>query len=189
MILSPRWGAVYAVCLVLAGSVAFGVVFDRPARHSDTIPLPIEQSRKADHSVAQPRYVIQSGWNICGGRPYKGWEGCSSQSGALFQCVDGATVYSVREHCTSPKAAVAERLRFLNGSRLGRNWKITQMTAIGEALLVELTDPVQVSQETVTTSRWVYLWRDGSSLRLIYGPDREHVLEYFNTRHEYEREH
>lgn len=184
--LSLRWSAVYTACLVLACSFAFGVVFDRSAHGGDTTPLLIEQGQKADDSIAQPRYVMTSAWNACGGIPYEGWEGCTSQSGTLLQCVDGATVYAVTEHCTSPKAVVAERLRFLNGSRSGRNWKIIQTTRMGGALLVELSDPVQVSQETVPTSRWVYLWTDGFSLRLIYGPDREHVLEYFNTRHKYE---
>jgi hypothetical protein len=186
--LSIRWSALYTACLVLACSVVFGAVFDRSVHGGDTTPLLIEQGQKADDSVAPPRYVMTSGWNGCGWIPYEGWEGCYSQSGAVFQCVDGATVYSVREHCTSPKAAVAERLSRLNGSRSGLNWKITQTTQIGNALLVELADLIQVWPETVTTSRWVYLWMDDSSLRLIYGPDREHVLEYFNTRHIYERE-
>jgi hypothetical protein len=184
--LSARSFAVFSFCLALACSIAFGVVFDNPAQSSATNPQLIEQNHRALDAVSQPRYVIKSGWNACGGIPYKGWDGCTSQAGALLECADGAIVYSVRESCTSPKAAIAERLVVLNGSRSGLHWKITQTTAVGEALLVELAEPVQVSPETAATSRWVYLWADGPSLRLIYGPDREHVMEYFNTRHTYE---
>ena len=188
MDLSVRRIAVFAACLALACWVVFGLAINQSAWGYVSQPLPTVQSRKAGDHAPQPRYVMTSGWNGCGGLPFKGWEGCTSQSGAVLKCVDGTIVYSVRDHCTSPDAAATEQLTVLGGVRsISPNWKIIRTTLMGGGLLVELAEPIQVLPEAGATSLCVYLWTEGPTLRSIYGPDREHVLEYFENRHKYDR--
>lgn len=134
------------------------------------------------------QYVTESIWNGCGGIPYAGWEGWTSQMGILLKSDDGATVYFVQDRYTSPGAAKGELLSRLKGAKgEGPQWQIIQTTPVDNVLLVELAAPVPVAPDGPALSKWVYVWVEDGSLNMIYGPDREHVDEYFKIRQKDQR--
>ena len=133
----------------------------------------------------QRQYVPNFAWNSCGFIPYARWEGCRSQEGSRLKSDDGATVYFVQDHCTSPGAANDELLSKLQGAeRRGPQWQIIQTVPVDNVLLVELEAPISVASDGPTLSKWVYVWVEDNLLNMIYGPDREHVDEYFRTYHQ-----
>jgi hypothetical protein len=96
---------------------------------------------------------------------------------------DGVKVYFVQEHCTSPGAASKEQVSRLTGAKEAtQQWQIIRTMPLDNALLVELSRPVQVELNGTASSRWVCLWTQDASLVLIYGPDKEHVVDYFRVR-------
>jgi hypothetical protein len=163
------------VCLIGLGALATG--------HADS---PLLQSRTNGQDKpyeVQHQYVLESLWNGDGFIPYKGWEGCFSQTGEALKSDDGVQVYFVQEHCTSPGAASNEQLSRLAGTKeAAQQWQIIQTFPLDNALLVELLKPVQVGLNEPASSRWVCLWTQDASLFLIYSTDREHVLDYFRIR-------
>jgi hypothetical protein len=66
--------------------------------------------------------------------------------------------------------------------------QIAQIEPIGDALLIELASPVRVAEEPAS-SKWVCLWTEETSVVLIYGPDREHVIDYFRIRQREQSKH
>lgn len=142
------------------------------------------QNQGSNTSQKKHQYVFEAAWNGCGIIPYEGWEGCVSQTGTVLRRDDGARVYFVEENCTSPRAASDERLSRLEiGDRKEKSWRIKRRIPFGDALLIELSKPVQVFREQPATSRWICLWTERSSLKLIYGADREHIVDYFRAHH------
>ena len=134
------------------------------------------------NSTPKHRYESESGWNGCGVIPYEGWEGCPSEGGTALRCDDGPMVYLVRDSCTSSLAANNRLLSHLEQTdQPAKSWQIVHSEQMGEASLLELANAVKVFTEEPASSKWVYLWTEKSTLILIYGPDREHVLDYFKT--------
>ena len=175
----------YMVCFVLVCLIGFGASVSGRAYSSF---LQSHANEQDNQSEAQHQYVMESAWNGCGGIPYKGWEGCTSQTGILLKSDDGVKVYFVQEHCTSPSAASNEQQSRLAGTKeAAQQWQIIQTTPLDNALLVELSSPVQVEPNGPATSRWVCLWTQDASLVLIYGPDKEHVVDYFRVRQKDQR--
>jgi hypothetical protein len=58
-------------------------------------------------------------------------------------------------------------------------WKIEQTVSIDEVTLVELREPVSASFDSDQSEKWVVIWARGTSLFSIYGPDREHAMDYY----------
>lgn len=163
--------------------VAFAVLIGGRSSAQGSLHRVTDQNQESNTSEKKHRYVVVSAWNGCGIIPYQGWEGCMSQTGTALKCDDGARVYFVEDHCTSPRAATDKRLSALEmGETKEKGWRIKQRIPFGDALLVELAEPVQVSEEKPATSRWICLWTERSSLKSIYGPDREHIVDYFQAR-------
>jgi len=172
--------ASYLFCFVLVCLIGLGALVGRRAYGSS---LQSNANEQDNQSEAQHQYVMESAWNGCGFIPYKGWEGCISQTGIVLKSDDGVKVYVVQDHCTSPSAASNEQLSRLTGTKeAAQQWQIIQTTPLDNALLVELSSPVQVEMNGPASSRWVCLWTQDASLVLIYGPDREHVVDYFRVR-------
>lgn len=172
------------ICLILTCWVAFAVLLGGRSSAHCSLHRVTDQNQESNTSEKKHQYVVESVWNGCGFIPYEGWEGCMSQTGTALKCDDGARVYFVEEHCTSLRAATDERLSRLEmGDRKEKGWRIKRRIPFGDALLIELAKPVQVFQEEPATSRWICLWTEKSSLKLIYGPDREHIVEYFQAHH------
>ena len=172
----------HTICLILVCSALPSVLIGGRAQsfHSQNN---VQQYNRDIDSEPQHRYTMESGWNGCGGIPYAGWEGCTSQTGTALRCDDGARVYLVKENCTSSLAANNKRLSRLEKTDPStQGWQIVHTEPLGDALLLELVSPTQVFTEEPGSSKWVCLWTEESSLVLIYGPDREHVLDYFKTR-------
>jgi len=165
------------LCLILAFLVGLGAVINGRAHSAPSQIVSIGQHSRGE---ARHRYVMESGWNGCGFIPYTGWEGCISQTGIALSCDDGARLYFVKDHCTSSIAANNKRsLQFEKADSTTQDWKIVQTESLGDALLVELASPVRVNAQEPASSKWVCSWTEESSVVLIYGPDREHVIDYF----------
>lgn len=163
--------------LALAGSIG-----GRSSAHG-SLHRVADQNQESNTSQKKHQYVVESAWNGCSIIPYEGWEGCMSQIGTALRRDDGARVYFVEENCTSPRAASDKRLlRLEMGDRKEKGWRIKRKIPFGDALVIELAKPVQVFQEEPATSRWICLWTERSSLKLIYGADREHLVDYFQAR-------
>ena len=177
MTYSRKRSKVYIFLATLVGLIGFGALVQGQTQ-SDRSQF---GSNWQDHqSVMRHQYVVDSSWNGCGFNPYEGWEGCMSQTGMVLRSDDGVKVYFVQEHCTSPNAAKNEELLRLTGTKeAASKWQISQQIALDDALLVELSSPVPVGLNESAASRWICLWVEKSSLVLIYGTDREHVVEYF----------
>jgi hypothetical protein len=170
-------------CIILFLSIALSILSGGRAESNNSQLSTVRQDDEHNNTEAQYHYVSDSGWVACGGIPYEGWEGCTSQTGIALKSSDGVRIYFVRQRCTSPAAATNRRESRLAGTVEGlHNWQITQATPLGEAVLVELDSPVQAGMEKPASSRWVCMWTEESQLLLIYGPDREHVVDYFNIR-------
>ena len=171
---------IYLFLAILAGLIGLGTLLNGQAQ---TNRSQLGSNRQNHQSEMRHQYVVESAWNGCGFIPYEGWEGCTSQTGTVLKSEDGAKVYFVQEHCTSPTAAKNEELLRLTGNKAtASNWQISQQIPLGDALLLELSSPVQVGLKETEVSRWVCLWIEGSLLVLIYGSDREPVEEYFRIR-------
>ena len=167
------------LCFILTCMVGLGALIDGHAHGALSQIGPGGQDNNAE---ARHRYVMESGWNGCGGIPYSGWEGCISQTGIRLRCDDGARLYFVKDNCTSSFAANNKWLfQFEKGYPATQDWKIVQTEPMADALLVELASPVRVNSEEPASSKWVCSWIKESSVVLIYGPDREHVIDYFKV--------
>lgn len=179
--LRPR-GSFILTRLVISGAVSLILTIGSPA--SCDYSQATASAHRDDANMPQyaHRYVVESAWNGCGPIQYPGWEGCHSQSGSVFRCTDGARVYLVVEHCTSSFAANALRSSRLDGTgSTDRDWRIAAATPLGNALLVELGKPVSIGLDDSASVTWICLWTQDGTLRLVYGSDKEHVVDYFGT--------
>ncbi len=170
------------LCLTLTCWVGFTILIGGRSSAHCSLRRVTDQSQESDISEKKHQYVVESVWNGCGFIPYVGWEGCMSQTGTALKCDDGARVYFVEEHCTSLRAATDEGLSRLEGDdRKERGWQIKRRIPLDDVLLIELAKPAQAFQEEPAMSWWICLWMGETSLKLIYGPDRGHIEEYFQA--------
>ena len=139
---------------------------------------------KAGATNAEHEYTPLSVWNACRGIPYEGYEGRLSQEGSALKCSDGAEVYAVEDNYTSARAAEAERReRLEEKGPKPKPWRIARTESLSDATIVEFAEPVSVSLKEDASNHWAILWTRDRSLFLIYGPDREHVIDYYQRRH------
>jgi len=150
---------------------------------------PADRSVGQDSSIARDtnskhKYTPLLTWNACGGIPYIGWEGRLNQEGQAWKCDDGATVYFVTDGFTSDRAAEAERRARLAEQGLeGKPWRIARTDSVGDAVIVEFAKPVSVGVEEDAPNHWVITWARDKSILSIYGPDREHAMDFYETRY------
>jgi hypothetical protein len=138
-----------------------------------------QDDRKASATNPTHRYKRSSRWITCGAIEYPGYDGCIGASGNVWKCHHGATVQVVKEGCTSSRAAEAKRLARLEAKDMAaKPWRIEQTETLDEATIVELAEPVSFHG---VSSKWVIMWVRDNSLFLIYGPDREHVMDVYQT--------
>jgi hypothetical protein len=101
-----------------------------------------------------------------------------------IKCGDGAKVYAVTDTFTSARAAEAERMARLEGKGPKRKpWRIARTESLGDATIVEFAEPVSVSLKEDASNHWAIMWTRDRSLFLICGPDREHIIDYYQMRH------
>jgi len=147
-----------------------------------------QDGRKADAANFPHQYTPVSVTNVCGVIPYSGYEGRVNSEIALWKCDDGANLHDVKEGFTSFHAAEAERSARLRGEgEVGMPWKIAHTDLVDGATVVELAEPVMLVDKLIdkdaASSQWVVMWAHEASLFLIYGPDREHVMDFYQTRY------
>lgn len=131
------------------------------------------------------RYTELSVTIACGVIPYEGYDGWIGSQREEWKCDDGAIVYSVTENFRSSRGAEAERMARLNAKAPAHKpWRIAQTASVGDITIVELAEPVSFGSGTGASSQWVATRARGASLFLIYGPDREHVIDHYQSRHE-----
>jgi hypothetical protein len=139
---------------------------------------------KSDDTNSEHKYTPYTGWVACGGIPYEGYDGRLSQEGSALKRSDGAKVYSVTYTYTSARAAEAERKERLEEKGPKRKpWRIAWTEPLGDATIVEFAEPVSVSLKEDASNHWAIMWTRDRSLFLICGPDREHVIDYYQRRH------
>jgi|SRR5262245_3058924 len=137
---------------------------------------------KANNTNSPHRYTPHSTTIVCGVIPYNGYEGWVGSDTTTWNCVDGAKVYDIKEDYTSSRAAEAERIMRLEARDTARKpWRIKQTELVDNAMVVELTESAWVITEGNTSIKWVVIWVHYASLSLIYGPDREHVMDFYRT--------
>ena len=139
---------------------------------------------QADATNSGHKYTKITGWVGCRGIPYEGYDGRLSQEGSAWKCGDGAKVYAVTHTYTSARAAEAERKERLEEKGPKRKpWRIARTESLGDATIVEFAEPVSVSLKEDASNHWAIMWTRDRSLFLICGPDREHVIDYYQWRH------
>lgn len=156
---------------------------------SQSNAYPADRSVGQDLSIARDtnskhKYTPLFAWNACGGIPYLDWEGRLNQEGQAWKCDDGAIVYFVTDGFTSDRAAEAERRARLAEQRPeGKPWRIARTDLLGDAVIVEFAKPVSVGVKEDASNHWVIMWARDRALFSIYGPDREHVIDFYETRY------
>jgi len=149
----------------------------------------VDRSVEQDPSIARDtnskhQYTPLYNWNACGGVPSSGWEGRIDQEGQAWKCDDGAIVYFVTDDFTSDRAAEAERkARLAEQGPEPKPWWIARTELLGEAVVVEFAEPVSVGVKEDAPTHWVIMWAHDKSILSIYGPDREHAMDFYETRY------
>jgi hypothetical protein len=142
-----------------------------------------------DHSQAgatnsSHKYTKYTGWVGCRGIPHEDYDGRLGQEGLALKCSDGAKVYDVAYTYTSARAAEADRKeRLEEKGPKPKPWRIARTESLGDATIVEFAEPVSVSIKEDASNYWAIIWSRDRSLFLICGPDREHVIDYYQRRH------
>jgi hypothetical protein len=138
-----------------------------------------QDGRETGAKKSTHRYKRSYRWISCGAIEYPGYDGRIDAEGYVLKCDDGTTVHAVKEGYTSSRAADAKRLARLEGKDKAANpWRIAQTESLGDTTIVELTEPVSFRG---SPCKWVIMWVRDTSILLIYGPDREHVMDYYQT--------
>jgi hypothetical protein len=171
---------------VLALAVSIGAAQSSKSSLLDTY----ESSRSANQdgqkagAINSPHIYIPDSISISCGITYDGYEGWTNTELSVWNCSDGAKIYAATESFTSSRAAKKECIKRLEGkSRARKPWKIEQAVKLDEITLVELGEPVSAGFEGPESNKWVMVWARDASLFSIYGPDREHVMDYYQKRH------
>lgn len=139
--------------------------------------IPQTEATKSRHEYTPSSIMI-----ACGVEPYRGYEGWTGSESAKWKCDDGSKVYFVTEEFGSSRGAKAERLARVKGrAPTNKPWKIAQTESVGDTTIVELAKPLTFDSEE--TGKWVVIWQRNASLYLIYGPDREHVTDFYQSGH------
>jgi hypothetical protein len=139
---------------------------------------------KSGATNAEHKYTPLSIWNACGIIPYEDYDGWLHQLGLKWNCSDGAKVYAVEDNYTSARAAEAEsKARLEEKGPKPEPWRIARTDSLGDATIVEFAEPVSVGLKEDASNHWAIMWTRDRSLFLICGPDREHVIDYYQRRH------
>jgi hypothetical protein len=171
-----------ATILALAISVGAGLASGTGAHQPDRAAGQDQPNAGATNS--EHKYTPFYGWNACGGIPYEGYDGQLSQEGSAWKCGDGAIVYDVTDSYTSARAAEAERMARLEEKGPKRKpWRIARTESLNDATIIEFAEPVSVRAKENAPNHWAIMWMRDRSLFLIYGPDREHVIDFYQTRY------
>jgi hypothetical protein len=167
--------------LALACSVGVGPV---SGSNTYTPDCSVDQDRPgAGDKYSEHKYTQSSMWSACGVISYEGYDGWTSQGGTALKCADGAMVYDVIDEFTSSRAAKAERMaRLVEKGPKHKPWRIARTESLGVATVVEFAEPVSVGTNDGASNRWAVMWTRDKALFSIYGPDREHVIDYYQTR-------
>ena len=172
-----------AIALVLACSVGAMPVSEWNKMGVSQPSLSVNQDGHEAVATNSPHhYTLASRWIACGAIEYKGYDGCVGEEGNVWTCDDGARIYVIKKGCTSSHAAQAKLLERLQAEdKEHEPWRITHTESLGAATVVELAEPVSPRTKEAGSSKWVIIWVRDTSLLLIYGPDREHVMDYYQT--------
>jgi len=163
-----------------AGAATFSTSNANPQDHS------VGQDRpKTSDTNSKHKYTPFSFWNACGVIPYDGYEGWIDQAGRVWKCDDGATVFDVTDDFTTARAAETERrTRLLEKGPKPKPWRIARTEPLGAAMIIEFAEPVSVGNDVALPCQWAVMWKRNEALLSIYGPDREHVVDFYQTRSE-----
>jgi len=168
---------------VLAMACAVGAVSVSKSNDLSTNQLsrPVDQDDPRSSNTKSPhRYTLVSNALACGAIPYRGYEGRITTRRAKWMCTDGVIIFSIKEGYGSTRGAEAERIvRLEAGYSASTPWQIKRTESVGNAMVVELTEPVSVGEGA--TNKWVVIWAHERLLSLVYGPDRDHVMDFFQT--------
>lgn len=178
--ITPPVTALVLACFIVVApvSVPNALSANSPGRSRD------QDVSQAGATKSPHQYTPGSITNACGVIPYEGYEGWTNSGTSEWKCVDGARVYLVHEDYVSSRGAKAERLARLKGKAPAHKpWRIAQTEAVGDTTVVELDTPVSFGAEEATPSKWVIMRARGASIFLICGPDREHVMDFYQSRH------
>jgi hypothetical protein len=173
--------ALALTCLVVAAPISVANKLSAYAQARSAI----QDTHKIGAVNSPHQYTPLSITFACGVRPYEGYDGRIASIRTEWKCDDGAMVYSVKEDFGSSRGAEVERLARLNAkSPEDKPWRIAQTESVGGITIVELAEPVSFGPNTAASNQWVVMRARGASLFLIYGPDREHVIDYYQSHHE-----
>jgi hypothetical protein len=174
--ITPRITALALACFVMAAAISVARVLSAKDLSADQV-IPQTESTKSLHEYTPSSITI-----ACGVIPYEGYEGWTGSESAKWKCDDGSRVYFVKEEFASSRGAKAERLARLKEKAPAHNpWRIAQTESVGDATIVELAAPLSFGDEE--TGKWVMIWGRNASLFSIYGPDREHVMDFYQSSH------
>jgi hypothetical protein len=161
------------------GAALVSASSEPPSDHSAAQDHP-----KASATNSKHKYTQLSNWVACGVISSEGYDGWTSQGGVAWKCDEGATVYDVIDEFTSARAAEAERIaRLEEKGPKHKPWRIARTEPLGDATIVEFAEPVSVRTNEDASNRWAVMWRRDKALLSIYGPDREHVINFHQTHH------
>jgi hypothetical protein len=176
-----RYIALPATVLSLALSV--GLAPNRsPYLHvTDASSHSTNQDSQKSGAIDSPHiYTPGAVMHVCGVIPYDSYEGWANTEMFVMKCNDGAQIQVANEAFTSSRAAEKERIKRLKGKYPARkSWKIEQTVSLDEITVVELREPVSTGFEDAQSNKWVVIGTRNASLFSIYGPDREHVMDYY----------
>jgi len=143
-----------------------------------------QDQSQAGATNSSHKYTRYTGWVGCRGIPHEGYDGRLGQEGLALKCSDGAKLYDVTYTFTSSRAAEADRKERLEEKEPNRKpWRIARTESLGAATIVEFAEPVSVGATEDAPNHWAIMWTRDRSLFLICGPDREHVIDYYQKRH------
>jgi hypothetical protein len=180
----PGQDALRAIVLVLV--FAFGPV----SKSGDLNPgSPIgsvgQDTQKSGTTNSPHQYTPHSVTIACGVIPYNGYDGWLASNTTTLNCVDGAKIYSIEEEYTSSRAAKAERMNRLAAKSTKReNWRIKQTETFDNTTVIELSEAIRMGTDSPSSNFWVIIWVKNASLLEIYGPDREHVMDFYQTNYQ-----
>jgi hypothetical protein len=176
--ITPRISALALACFVVAAAIS--VVRVLSANSPD---LSADQDIHQTEPTKSPHVYTPSSTTIaCGVIPYEGYDGWTGSESVKMKCDDGSRVYFVKEEFGSSGGAKAELLARLKGKApKHKPWRIAQTESVDDTIIVELANPLSFGDEE--TGKWVMIWRRNASLFSIFSPDREHVMDFYQSSH------
>ena len=111
-----------------------------------------------------------------GHAPQEGSDECAPAGGQMWQCADGARIYSVWSKCGSFRAAQLQAKARLT---LSSPWtgapKLLTVRELHQGTLVEFAEPVAPPGQSVARCRWMFVWTQSRGICVLYAHDYEHL--------------